>query len=362
MTAQQDTIQQEGAAVSPVAFNVEKTTQDMLHVLDQRSKDIIVRRFGLLSHAPETLESIGKEYGITRERVRQIEANAKKALADQKNVYKAIQDLFTAIFVEHGGVLAEDHIVSLVSERLSQKVSMNDVHFYLHILPGFVYLSREKLFAPHWRYEQKVFPHVEDIVVVAQEVLKETNHPLPFEELLTLVDQRLTAQQKKAPSPVMKAALLASKNVAPTAFKEWGLIGWAETSPRGVGDKAYAVLRRNGQPSHFREITRLINEASFDHKKANPQTVHNELIKDGRFVLVGRGLYGLKEWGYMAGTVADVLEVVLKKAERPMTREELIDQVLKQRMVKKNTILLSLQNSNRFTKLKENTYTLKKVS
>jgi len=105
----------------------------------------------------------------------------------------------------------------------------------------------------------------------------------------------------------------------------------------------------------------MINEANFDHKQANPQTVHNELIKDSRFVLVGRGLYGLKEWGFMAGTVADVLESILKKAQQPLSREDLIDAVLKQRLVKKNTILLSLQNSDRFEKLGKNQYGLREA-
>lgn len=155
------------------------------------------------------------------------------------------------------------------------------------------------------------------------------------------------------------AALAASKNIAKTAFGDWGLIGWAETSPRGVGDKAFAVLRRNNAPAHFRDITTMINAANFDHKKANPQTVHNELIKDGRFVLVGRGLYGLKEWGYVAGTVADVLESILKKSTRPMKKQELVEEVLKQRMVKKNTILLSLQNTARFERTDKDLYTLR---
>jgi DNA-binding winged helix-turn-helix (wHTH) protein len=69
-------------------------------------------------------------------------------------------------------------------------------------------------------------------------------------------------------------------------------------------------------------------------------------------------LYGLKEWGYMAGTVADVLENILRGAQQPLSREELISEVLKQRFVKKNTILLSLQNSRRFRRTDDNRYTI----
>ena len=165
--------------------------------------------------------------------------------------------------------------------------------------------------------------------------------------------------EQSLPHTCIVAILRASKSIAASVFGEWGLVGWAEVSPRGVGDKAYAVMRRNNKPEHFRNIATLINSANFDAKQANTQTVHNELIKDERFVLVGRGLYGLKEWGYVPGTVADVLEALLKKAEEPLTKDELIEQVLKQRVVKRNTILLGLQNNKRFLRTRENRYTLR---
>ncbi len=344
---------------STPASDLRSLTEAMLKVLDARSKDIIVRRFGLKKDRRETLESIGQEYGITRERVRQIEANARKVLAALEEIYAPARATLASIFTEHGGALAEHHVVELTQERTNQDVPSNLVHFHLHILPEFTFVSRAKLFDPHWRQEQVLHPRLEDIIIAATEILKKHNHPLALDELIGNIQTKLGVLEEDLSRRTIYAALVASKNIGPTAFDEWGLIGWAETTPRGVGDKAYAVLRRHGKPAHFREITSLINEAGFDHKRANPQTVHNELIKDSRFVLVGRGLYGLKEWGYMSGTVADVLEAILREAEAPLTREELIDEVLKQRLVKKNTILLSLQNTSRFRKTDENRYTLR---
>ncbi|MEX1112233.1 MAG: HTH domain-containing protein, partial [Candidatus Andersenbacteria bacterium] len=343
--------------------DINKITEEMLSGLDARSKDIVVRRFGLKDEKPETLESIGKEYGITRERVRQIESNAKKALSGLETLYRPIYNLLTDVFAEHGGVLAEEHAVELTRERTGQSYSSNLVHFHLDVLPHFKHATREKLFDSHWRHEQHIHERIEDIVIIARDILKKHNHPIPLDDLIAEIQSHLLeAHHLEVGREPIYAALVASKHIAPTAFNEWGLIGWAETSPRGVGDKAYAVLRRHGKPTHFRDITAMINEASFDAKQANPQTVHNELIKDSRFVLVGRGLYGLKEWGYVSGTVADVLESVLRTALTPMTREELIDEVLKQRLVKKNTILLSLQNNKRFKKTGENRYTLQQVA
>ncbi len=339
---------------------LQEAGDNMLKVLDPRSKDIIVRRFGLRGDKKETLESIGKEYGITRERVRQIEANAKKALASLRDLYAPAQDLLEEIFKSYGGVLSEEHIIDLVQKPTGNSVHKHLVRFYLEIIPAFSYTASEKLFQPHWRLRKNVFSEVDQIVEQAVDIMNKHGHPVSTASLIRHIQLGLSKDQPVAEQLII-AVLTASRQVAVTAFGDWGLISWAETSPRGVGDKAYAVLRRHGNPAHFRSITDLINEANFDYKRANAQTVHNELIKDRRFVLVGRGLYGLKEWGFMTGTVADVLETILAKSPAPLSREELIDQVLKQRLVKKNTILLSLQNSRRFRKVDEDRYTLRQT-
>lgn len=340
------------------AVNILKLTEELLSGLDARSKDVISRRFGLSGQEPETLEAIGKEYGITRERVRQIEANAKKVLAKLTARLQSVDQILKKIFTTYGGMLAENHVARLVQKETSQDVSPNVVRFYLEILSSFTYVTKSHIFHPYWSHENSQHDHVEHIVEAAKEILKAADKPQMFKDLASAIRNKMSPQEQMLLEQYIEAALVASKDIDMTAFGQWGLANWAETRPRGVADKAYAVLRHHGQPSHFREITTMINEANFDHKKANAQTVHNELIKDSRFVLVGRGLYGLKEWGYITGTVADVLESILKKASTPMTREELIEEVLKQRLVKKNTILLSLQNTKRFSRVDKNRYQL----
>ena len=343
-------------------LNIKALTDKLLSGLDARSKDVITRRFGLTSAEPETLESIGKEYGITRERVRQIEANAKKALAKLTAQLVPVDTLLRKIFTQYGGMLAENHIARLVQKETGQDVNPNVVRFYLEILPAYTYVTKSLDFHPHWYHEVKKHDHVEKIVTAAKDILQGAGKPQLFKELALAIRQKMSPEEQMLLEEYIEAALVAAKDIDLTAFGLWGLTLWAETSPRGVADKAYAVLRHFGQPAHFRQITKLINEASFDSKSANAQTVHNELIKDKRFVLVGRGLYGLKEWGYMTGTVADVLEAVLSKSGQALSREELIEEVLKQRMVKKNTILLSLQNPKRFVRVDKNRYGLKQES
>ena len=94
-------------------------------------------------------------------------------------------------------------------------------------------------------------------------------------------------------------------------------------------------------------------------KKAHIATTHNELIKDPRFVLVGRGLYALSEWGYINGIVKDVITKILDKSG-PLSKKEIVEKVMKERYVKENTILVNLQNSKNFKKEKDGKYSLAK--
>jgi DNA-directed RNA polymerase delta subunit len=125
-----------------------------------------------------------------------------------------------------------------------------------------------------------------------------------------------------------------------------------------VGDKAYLVLKQHNKPEHYSEITNLINKAKFDARVAYKETVHNELIKDKRFILVGRGIYALSEWGFKPGVVADVIKEILVEAQKPLPKDKIIEEVLKKRHVKKNTILVGLSNKQYFKKVDKNLYTL----
>ena len=106
-------------------------------------------------------------------------------------------------------------------------------------------------------------------------------------------------------------------------------------------DKAHLVLKHKGEPLHFTEVASLINQAEFSMRPALAQTVHNELIKDDRFVLVGRGTYALRSWGFKEGTVRDVIQAVLAE-KGPLTKDEVLKEVLTRRRVKPSTILLNL--------------------
>jgi hypothetical protein len=154
---------------------------------------------------------------------------------------------------------------------------------------------------------------------------------------------------------IAKRWLSMSKTISKNPLGEWGKSNSQNIHTRGVKDYAFLVMRRHGSPMHFREVAEAI-EKTFG-KKTHTATCHNELIKDDRFVLVGRGVYALKEWGYTAGVVREVIEQILKK-DGPMTKDEIIEKVLKERYLKKNTILVNLMNPKYFKKDKNGLYSI----
>ena len=108
----------------------------------------------------------------------------------------------------------------------------------------------------------------------------------------------------------------------------------------------------------FSDIAKEIADSNFKRKNVTIQAIHNELIKDSRFILIGRGIYALSTWGYKKGTISDIIKSILEKSDKALSREEIVKQVLKVRKVKETTILLNLQNKKLFKKIDKNSYTL----
>jgi len=193
--------------------------------------------------------------------------------------------------------------------------------------------------------------------------LGDIKHPVSKEALHKLVFIDEGGEQGASDPAVAEACVHISKLIASNPYGEYGLTSWPEISPRGIRDKAYTALAKTGRPLHFREVASAIDRAGWDKNrrkaKAHPQTVHNELIKDGRFVLVGRGIYALAEWGYQPGTVKEILVSVFKSHGRgALGGEDIIRIVSQKRLVKPQTILLNLQDRSVFKRTEEGKYAL----
>lgn len=323
---------------------------------NKRLRDVVERRFGIKG-AAMTLDAIGKNYGITRERVRQIENDALRHLKKPEHAaYLApvFLEIVRRIDVQ-GGVVAHADFLSSVAEKSEYPhvELLLALHPNIHTLPETEeYVSRT--------YTKR------DTLAVSERVLRDLTQALHSDKTLLSEDGlRARVSQSyqgvagvKPAADVVDAHIRISKLIAQNPYQEYGLITWPTIRPKSIRDKAYVVLFKTGKPLHFHDVATAIDQSGFrGKKKAHPQTVHNELIKDAeRFVLVGRGLYALKEWGYTPGTVKDVIADILKKENKAMHKDAIIEAVLARRFVKENTIMLNLQNKNHFKKGQDGTY------
>lgn len=342
--------------------NIKGVVTGLVKSLSVRNRDIISRRFGLNHGRTETLESIGQTYNITRERVRQIEDYVLKNLRLEVTGVAGLKakpyvDLVVSLLTDHGGFMAEEVLFKNFSGNTTHNVSNASLVFLLSLSSDFGKRNESDEYRPFWYLHSGSREQLEKLISATTEALREKKVLFTAADLYNLYKDQ--TKEKVATLAAFASAVNISKQIDKNIFQEYGLASWPEVKPRGVRDRAFLVLKKESKPKHFREITNLINVASFSSKKANIQTVHNELIKDSRFVLVGRGIYGLLEWGYKSGTVKEVLVDILKDSPRPLSRSELVAKVLSSRYVKENTILLNLQDAKVFSKKGDGTYTLR---
>jgi hypothetical protein len=326
-------------AKATITFKPKQTTKKLLKGLQDRAQEVIVSRFGLNDEGERfTLESIGQKYGITRERVRQIENFALNAIKKSDSFHEA-EEIFKelkTIIHDLGGMVAEEELLPMLSK---DPVTQNHIGFYLTLGNDFTESKEDAHFKKRWVVDGPTAQRV-------HKALLDIHGALASEDLISeaeMVDTEMAGRW-----------LNISKSLAKNPLGEWGRATSPNIKTRGIKDYAYLVMRRHGSPMHFREVAESI-EKTFG-KKTHTATCHNELIKDKRFVLVGRGVYALQEWGYKGGVVREVIEDILKK-EGPMTKDQIVEKVLKERYLKKNTILVNLMNPKYFKKDKNGLYT-----
>lgn len=334
---------------------LKKAVDDILGVIEQdREKEIVTRRFGLYDRK-ETLEQIGELLGITRERVRQLEKailiRLKMAAEDNKvSLIRDIERTMIRHLSENGRVArVSDLSDQMVGDKASQQQKAH-VSFLAELSPNLTVINENDHYAhavgiKDYGDEKQVKKNIDEIV----KTVKEHGEPITTDDLHAKLNY-------EHPDHV-RATASVSKNLA--KLKDfWGLAKWPTVNPKNIRDKIYVILADNGKPMHFSDIARTIKGSDFKRKDVTTQAIHNELIKDKRFVLIGRGIYALDSWGYEKGTVSDIIADILTKAGKPMHRDDIVREVLKSRQVKETTILLNLQSKPQFKRVSKATYEL----
>jgi hypothetical protein len=297
-----------------------KICKDLISDLKDREKEVILRRFGLEGRKKETLQSIGNSFGITRERVRQIEDAALKKIRSKIEKHRRIFDEFLNYFKKFGDLRKEEKIL----EELGGN-EKNELVFLLSLDRRFLRFNQNKEFYSLWTTNLNSLEKAKSLIF---SICKK------FEREKKLMNLNEISSEFKIKEKLLEGFLEISKRIQKNKKGLYGLREWPEINPRGIRDKAYLIFKELKRPLHFTEVAKMI-------EGANLKSIHNELIKDERFVLIGRGIYALKEWGYFPGEVKDVIFKFLKE-EGPLTKEEILERIKKQRVVKKDTVLINL--------------------
>ena len=342
-------------------FNPEQLAFEILSILKDRDKNILSLRYGLTDQKRHTLDMIGKKFGLTRERVRQVEKEGLKILRSKAGEKaKKSMDIVRKTISDHGGIFAEHALVDhlLFSNKNERRASA--LIFLLNLLDEFRLFSETEEYHKAWHVSDFDVSNLDNFHKEIKIILEKTGAPMKLEELKSEFRKspHYQARRDYFHDRAIENLLRISKHVRTNPFGEYGLHHWRVIQPKDVGDKAFLVLYHHKKPEHYTKITEMINRHKFDNRTAFKETVHNELIMDPRFVLVGRGIYALSEWGYKKGLVADVIKEVLTEAGEPLERNKIVEEVLKRRLVKRNTVLVGLTNRKLFRKVGKSKYTL----
>lgn len=334
--------------------STEQLINDVLASIDrEREREIVSRRFGLFDRK-ETLEQIGEMLGITRERVRQLEKSVITRLrgtAEQGGLANldGFQNIVLGFLHDKGEVARISDLTAGLSNQPS-RIEQARIAFLCQLCPDLSVITEDDNYhlsvSVTASYDEKA---LKEQVTKLIDAIKQLAEPKPIGDVAKAAGIGDTARAD---------ALASTSKQLATLNGRWGLVKWPMVNPKNIRDKIYVILKERGKHMHFNEIAEAIKQSDFKRKDVTTQAIHNELIKDKRFVLIGRGIYALKEWGYEKGTVADIITEVLRQAGQPLHRDEIVKRVLKSRFVKETTILLNLQGKPQFKRVAKATYAL----
>lgn len=354
------TIETDAREKKQISIELNALLLDLFNELKEIEKNILIRRFGLLKHKCETLEQIGNNIGVTRERIRQIEQGSIQKLQQiysQHEKLRIFKNIILNILEEYGGLMRQEHFLNVLFNCINSINNTSDnaqpIFFILtKIFNTPNLLKNHPEFHNSWYLSDVHINRAREIIDELEKKILERDKVLDEIALAKILDE-INVDKKP-----FDAYLNATRKIEQNIFGQWGIASWPTVAPKRISDKAYLVFQQINKPLHFKEVAVRINQSDFADKKiANSGTVHNELIIDERYVLIGRGIYALKEWGFAPGTVSDLI-VKLLKENGPMLRDEIVERVSKQRFVNNNTIKVALIDKNLFKKVGKNVYGL----
>lgn len=339
-------------------ISLQENMNKLFIILTKKEKNVLERRFGLKYKNSETLEKIGKRYHVSRERIRQIQDEAIKKL--KKHVINTpineIIQLGEKFIHDAHGIIEEKKLFDMMKKCLPLNPNEHYIRMSLELDQEIEYASNTEDFYPHWKLKSIKTPMIRDIKKTYQ-VFMEKEQKLVDLETLHKACKKIFARMPEYTIDFLSPLLSIDKHIKIRDGK-YSLVQWRHINPHTVYEKILCILREEKKPMHFRKITKKIKAKKIDEKKIHDEAVHNELIRKRDFVLIGRGTYALAEWGYIPGKMTEVIESILKREQRPLTKKEIINAVKKERRVKNMTVLMNLRRKEQFERIGRDKYQL----
>jgi hypothetical protein len=346
--------------MSTVTTEIADIFSGILASLAEKERSVITRRIWL-NWTRETLQEIGDTYGITRERVRQIEDVGIKKIGRimRTSSLMKVQESGEKILKMHGWVMTRDRLINAIIADIGATDALN-MNIVDVLLQADFNLQRSKPQLGTNTYFH--FPEVSKKLIEsahkeAVKTLKKRGDIIETSSLYEMIRSSLFPTFGKIESIMIDSIMDIYIDLVKGEEKFIWLESWKILNPSTLKDKAIYVLKKKKEPMHFLDIASSITQYFSESVKVS--TIHNELIRNVEFVLIGRGIYVLKEWGYKDGTVLDVILDIFKKSSTPLSTEEITARVLKIRQVKTTTIYMNLQNKKFIERVGRNLYQAK---
>ena len=347
--------------------------ENMLARLPERQQGVIADRYGLWDGIAETLQDIGDKLGVTRERIRQIEATGLRRL---RRVFghQAVKDFVLqklSIYLASEpdktcGILSEDEAAAALADDCSAEEAALAASFLQDLdAPG------QSVFARHLIEVEPGIYCTENGVAAECRVLLELiestlqQHQKPLSERRLYDDLANRSAGPLTPRQVARIGRLLA--ISPSVMRlRNGTIAfskWTEFRRRDSTSLVEATLRLLGRPGHFREITQKIGSLFRDAGSVNERTIHNAIIREQRkFVWVKSGTYGLAAWGLKRPPfIKDRLVELLSESLYPLPFWHLKEKVLEVCNCREDSVRMTLDlNPRLFKKFEGDQYGLRK--
>lgn len=341
-------------------MKVESLWQNLIKDLSDREREILERYAGIRSEK-EKLASIGRDFGITRERVRQLkEKSIKRVLRnfEQQNYKKE----FFQFLKERTNSL------SFRSENYLEKILLYEdkfavfeiriIQFLIQIHPEIPYYPEDQNYYSYFATKKEAFISAQHALNRIKNYFEKNKKKIhPEEVILHITEQEIKNHFHKKPSLEEELEIISLIRVlAKNPFGYFGHIQHHLINPKALKHKIFLILHNAKKPLHYSEIYQILEKLSQQsedsfipnawRKQYTVESIKNELIKNKEFVFVGKGSYGLKEWGLEQGSAKDLLFKMLKK-EKKISLEMLWKKISNLRNIKKTSFLIYLKSSPR---------------